>query len=101
MGARDFLVKRDGVDATATFLAAVEEAAYEHGHGGYTGTIAEKHEVVVIQSVPVSESAARDLARNLLDADDERIRDKWGPAGAIAVGDGKVSAWIFFGFASS
>ncbi len=42
MGGEQFGVKREAWSAEEAFRAAVEEAFYEHGHGGYTGTIAEK-----------------------------------------------------------
>ena len=43
MGACDFGVRAKGKTAKEAFNNAVEEAQYESGHGGYTGTIAEKH----------------------------------------------------------
>lgn len=41
MGAEDFIVSAKGKTAEKAFAAAQEEARYESGHGGYTGTIAE------------------------------------------------------------
>ena len=37
-------------------------------------------------------------ARKLVDDGDPRIAEKWGPAGAIKLEEGK---WLFFGTASS
>jgi hypothetical protein len=42
MGADPFTVVAFGGTAQDAFRAAVEDAAFWHGHGGYTGTIAEK-----------------------------------------------------------
>ena len=42
MGAQDFTATAKGKTAKEAFSVAVEDAAYENGHGGYTGTIAEK-----------------------------------------------------------
>lgn len=79
------------------FHDAVEQARYDFGHAGYTGTIAEKDSWVVIDATGINEVDADRLARTLIEDDDERIRDKWGPAGAILLQDG---TWLFFGWAS-
>lgn len=42
MGAANFVTTATGRDAREAFSSAVREAQYEYGHGGYTGTIAEK-----------------------------------------------------------
>ena len=42
MGADQFSSVGYGKDANEAFRSAVESAQWEHGHGGYTGTIAEK-----------------------------------------------------------
>lgn len=53
------------------------------------------------------DDAAR-LASDLLERNDERVADKWGPAGAIPVrqptspaGQSGPDGWLFFGWASS
>jgi hypothetical protein len=43
MGADNFMVTITAKTAEDGFLAAVDQAQWEYGHGGYTGTIAEKH----------------------------------------------------------
>lgn len=48
MGAQTFEQFQTGDDVFAAFERAVEAAAWEHGHGGYTGTLAEKDSFVVI-----------------------------------------------------
>jgi len=87
MGSQDFATYQPGADAKQAFAAAVEEARYEYGHRGYTGTIAEKYEFTVIQATPIPLDAARKLAAELVYSD-PRVEDKWGPAGAIAVSGG-------------
>ena len=41
MGACEFGTTSEGATAKEAFKRAVEDAQYEHGHGGYSGTIAE------------------------------------------------------------
>jgi hypothetical protein len=85
-----------------------EDARYESGHGGYSGTIAEKSEYVMItvpgvKGLPTSAQAAEHVNK-LFDDSDPRIDDKWGPAGCIEFqpeDKGKERAFVFFGYASS
>jgi hypothetical protein len=79
------------------FRAAVENACWEYGHSGYTGTIAEKSEFVTVGSVVTVEEAYK-LANRLINEGDPRVDDKWGPAGCISIA-GK--GFLFFGWASS
>lgn len=46
MGAADFRAYAFGKTPGEAFSAAVDQAKHEHGHGGYTGTIAEKWDFV-------------------------------------------------------
>lgn len=96
MGAQEFTAYAKGKTAQAAFSAAVEQACYDYGHAGYTGSIAEKHEFVRIQ-VPVGEDPVA-FANKLLADNDQRIDDKWGPAGCVEV---KAGEYYFFGWASS
>lgn len=96
MGACDFRVVVRAKTAKAAFTTAVEEARYESGHSGYTGTIAEKSSFTLI-AVPEGMDP-RDFADKLMCDSDPRIDDKWGPAGCVALGAGE---WLFFGYASS
>lgn len=95
MGACDFYSRAKGKTPEEAFWRAVEEARWEYGNGGYSGTIAEKSEFQII-TVPDGQSAAS-YASELLDEDDERISDKWGPAGCLKVKDGE---YLFVGWAS-
>lgn len=86
MGAATFWVEAEGFNPQEAFKAAVENAQYTKGHGGYTGTIAEKHSFRDIR-VPQGEDP-RKHAQALMDKDDRRISDKWGPAGCVLVEQG-------------
>lgn len=95
MGADSFRQEAKGDTAKAAFQDARDEAAHEFGHRGYTGSIAEKTSFVMID---VPDGIEPDVfANNLMDADDPRISDKWGPAGCIDLKDG---SYLFFGWAS-
>lgn len=107
MGAQQFITTGSGDDVKHAFENACSEAAYEHGHGGYTGSIAEKDSFVEIdpQIMFPDLASAEARAEDLMDADDPRIRDKWGPAGALHYRnpntDSPEKTWLFFGWASS
>lgn len=95
MGAVNFYCVSTGKNAKEAFRDAVYEARYQHGHGGYTGTIAEKNTFVMI---PLAEGLDPFVyANQLIDDDDKRICDKWGDAGCIQMEDNK---FLFFGWAS-
>ncbi len=105
MGAVTFEQRAEGKDAKQAFAKARDAAAWEHGHGGYTGTIAEKREFVMID--PKTEGEKTDdwsqidyenYARELAGSGDPRVDDKWGPAGCIQLSDRE---FLFFGWASS
>jgi len=96
MGANTFTQIGKGASAREAFADARDTAQYEHGHAGYTGTIAEKQSYVMI---PLPEGRdPSDYVEELLDDDDSRICDKWGPAGCIKIKNGE---YLFFGWASS
>lgn len=52
MGAATFSTYGFGANVGEAFHRAQEYAAWEHGHGGYTGTIAEKPSAVLVQLPP-------------------------------------------------
>ena len=99
MGAEIFEHMASGKDANEAFANAVEEALYDYGHAGYTGTIAEKDSFVEVGNAENLPSA-HDLANILMNNNDYRIDDKWGPAGCIKVTD-PADTYLFFGWASS
>lgn len=52
MGASPFTDMAYGKDAHEAFHSAVQQALYDHGHAGYTGTIGEKPGFVLIPRPP-------------------------------------------------
>ena len=102
MGAEVFFTTMGGETAQEAFNEAVRQACYDYGHSGYTGTIAEKHEFVMIP-LPDGKKASA-FARGLINDGDERVDDKWGPAGCIQFDvDSETGRkqFLFFGWASS
>lgn len=85
MGASTFETHGYGKTPLEAFQKAVEEAQYLHGHDGYTGTIAEKESFVLIPVPEEYKARPMDYAYKLMEDDDERIEDKWGPAGCVLV----------------
>lgn len=105
MGATTFYTVGYGNDVAHAFELAVSNAQYDHGHGGYTGTIAEKGSFVVTDPQIFSDlKAAQAYAKLLVEQRDPRINDKWGPAGAVRFANpshpNSDESWLFFGWAS-
>ncbi len=80
MGGEFFTAYAHGKDPQSAFQSAVEEARYQCGHGGYTGTIAEKDGYTVRSRTPMSPKAAEEFAEQ-----DGQDNEKWGPAYAVPV----------------
>ena len=97
MGATTFACTAFGEDAATAFRNAREDAQYEHGHGGYSGTIAEKssYKLVTLSEEIMSNRSLFD--QKIDELIDTRFEDKWGPAGAVKLSEGK---YYFFGWAS-
>lgn len=97
MGGCDFMIRGSGKDAREAYRNLVEEARYESGNGGYTGTIAEKNGFKIVSSEPLTMERARVKANAMMEDN-----DKWGPAFCIPieVEEGKPPQWLFFGIAS-
>lgn len=97
MGANQFQNTGYADTAKQAFTDIVSESLYMNGHGGYSGTIAEKHEFRMKQVEPVTWEEAEELIEN-----DEEFDDKWGPAGCLELKtEGNKRLWLFFGWASS
>ena len=100
MGACEFVSSGKGKSAKEAFSNVVSNARYENGHGGYTGTIAEKSAFKMVSGVTAKTvREAADLAEKLLNEDDATYGDKWGPCHCIHV-EG-TDTYVFFGWASS
>ena len=94
MGAQPFVTRSAGKDAKSAFWDAVNDALHDYGHAGYTGTIGEKDSFIPI-NLPEGTDPYRE-ANRMIDGD-ERVTDKWGPAGMFDLGEGH---YLFFGWAS-
>ncbi len=98
MGAQEFIIKATGRTADEAFRKAIDEARYMSGHGGYSGTIGEKSDFTMIEVEARTDRKKIAFAQKLLEDQDPRIDDKWGPAGCIKL---KAKDYLFFGWASS
>lgn len=101
MGAETFINVVEGGSMKDAFLDAVQQAQWDYGHAGYTGTLAEKGGYTnLTHACPGKDRESRMKAINegwdspLWDL----VRDKWGPAGAVELEPG---VFCFFGWASS
>lgn len=102
MGGCDFEVEVTGKTAQEAFDSARKEAQWDHGHSGYTGTIAEKGDFVMF-TLPEGENPYKYIERVFEEDDEipERLQqvagDKWGPAACFQLAPDR---WLFFGIAS-
>jgi hypothetical protein len=77
------------VEARKEFAEIRDHAAFENGHGGYTGTFAEVHQGLNMTNKSfTTDSEARDWL--------EENAEKWGPALGVWVGEGD-GAYIVVG----
>ena len=97
MGGRFFTEYGEGTDAGDAFRKAVEQAQYDYGHSGYTGTIAEKTKFIMVE-MPEGQDE-EDFAWAILRGDiiEGTVTAKDGPAGCVDLGDGD---FLFLGNAS-
>jgi|TARA_Y100000310_G_scaffold278982_2_gene297834 hypothetical protein len=85
----------DKADLQAEFETVVEQRAWDHGHGGYTGTLAEK-EGMTVEFSKVLYGSLGAVERALENT------DKWGPPLACRYTDRKGnSRWVVGGWCSS
>ena len=111
MGAANFYCTSTGSNAQEAFTSAVKKAQWDFGHGGYTGTIAEKSNFTMASENPLLPEAANHLVNSLTDT---KYSSKWGPAGCVelmssvtyletdsTIQKSKTKRFIFFGWASS
>ena len=100
MGATTFYAFSEAETASEAFSIAVTDAQYMHGHGGYTGTIAEKSSYTLTTQEKLPSKEAYKLANSLIDT---TYSDKWGPAGCIQIltdTTNQTNKFLFFGWAS-
>jgi hypothetical protein len=109
MGGASFFNIGSGDSMQDAFDRLVREARHDHGHGGYTGTIAEKtavreldmpgHWLEHVDTRRLDEEQAEEFA----DACREVVPyDKWGPADGFEIkrAEDGTRRWAFFGDAS-
>ena len=116
MGATNYTTVARGKNAKEAFESAVANAQWEYGHGGYSGTIAEKRDFVEFQRPKGSRlTTVRKIVHGMT-GDDKSITklekkypkfpvrqiaqvwdDKWGPSACMEL---KPTTYIFFGMAS-
>ena len=110
MGAEVFYNRAKGTSAKDCFRDEYENACYEHGHGGYSGTLAEKGSYTMSEKpAEIDADEWYDMVEDFdendkeqehyraLKSDFEVYDDKWGDALCIPTKDG----FIFCGWASS
>ena len=115
MGAAEFSEEGFGRDVDEAFVGARDRAQWEHGHAGYSGTIAEKGEVIELDRKAFGRLKARRVADLFSEAEaagkGPAVRelykrlgalaapamgaytDKWGPALAIGLTPAEESAY--------
>ena len=82
MGADFFITAGEGATLKEAFAQALAQANWEHGHGGYSGTLAEKDSAAAMSTTLYWDDEVTQRCHDLMS--DERVDDKWGPAGALA-----------------
>lgn len=120
MGSSTYVVTGRGKDVNDAFRSAIEQARWQEGHSGYSGTIAEKSDVVLFE-VPKGMTPGQ-VAQWSLDSEpyrlsDEvptpfrpfissvvrRVDDKYGPSGAVRLtepDENMIAEFLLFGWAS-
>jgi hypothetical protein len=102
MGATEFFTYAEGINVKAAFVAAKQEAEYESGNSGYTGTIAEKDDFKsASENVFPDKYAADDFAYQKINDDNHWCNDKYKPAAYIRFMNGNKIEYLFFGIAKT
>lgn len=81
-GATTFENFSRNTDVGRAYRELVDDARHEYGHGGYSGTIAEKNGYKVRSNDPMTHTEARKFIEKDIDQN-----DKWGPAFAVPICD--------------
>ncbi len=71
MGGTTFETRRKGLSAQEAFRAATEAARHEYGHNGYSGTVGEKHDFVIIGEP--AEDMKRALVQKMLEGAERSV----------------------------
>jgi hypothetical protein len=97
MGATNFACIARGKDAKEAFSNARSEALYDHGHSGYTGSIAEKNGFRLVTLTEAEKNSPNLFYAKIDELTDTEFSDKWGEAGCVKM---KEDTYYFFGMAS-
>jgi hypothetical protein len=83
-------------EAKEAFRVAVEQALYDYGHAGYTGSIAEFTEFKLINHTAASAEEADEYIM-------DNHRDKWGPTWIVPFSNGAQhnKGYVIGGYFSS
>jgi hypothetical protein len=95
MNLQPFIQLVTGESPSRAFDIGTHAARLAFGTNGFTGTLADKGDFVLIRCPKHYEPRA--YAESLIDSADERIAEMWSPAGLIEQGPG---AWWCFGFSA-
>lgn len=98
MGAEYFTQNARGETAQKAYETARDQALFEHGHMGYTGSLAEKDGFTLLTLPPEFRGRPYDFIEHLEATSHPLINDKWGPACCVQIGP---EQYTFFGYASS
>ena len=94
MGSTTFIVHSSGASPAKAFTSAIEDAFWTYGRQGYTGSICEKTDFVMLE--PPKDVKLYDWIEEQFESN-EAIDDKWGPAGCVQRTE---TEYVFFGWAS-
>jgi len=86
-GSAEFQNFGKGTDPKSIFRNLVDDAKHESGHGGYSGTIAEKYDFELRSRTPMSRQQAQDFIEKDMDQS-----DKHSPAFAVPIAESKVKS---------
>ena len=95
MNLQPFIQLVTGESPSRAFDTGTHAARLAFGTNGFTGTLADKGDFLLIRCPKHYEP--RDYAERLIASADERISEMWSPAGLIQQGPG---AWWAFGFSA-
>ena len=95
MTLKPFIQLVTGESPERAFDTGTHAARLAFGTNGFTGSLADKGDFIIIRCPKIYEPKA--YAEYLLDSQDQRIAEMWSPAGMIQQGPG---AWWSFGFSA-
>lgn len=104
MGAEFFIHRYAGENPQEALRGAIDQAQYNYGHAGYTGTIAEKIGAIPVLHETIATSLEAMDHAEMEHFKDPRIDDKWGDEVLVIPTEEKEDGktiYVFAGWASS